>query len=300
MRKMLLAAFAGIALAAPATARAVRVVATVTDLGAIAREVVGDAGNVTVLARSSQDPHFVDARPSLMLDLNRADMLLLVGADLEIGWLPVLVNGARNPRILAGKPGHVDASTLVPLKDVPAAKIDRSLGDIHPMGNPHITTDPDNGVRIARGFAERLALVDAANAEKYRANAAAFEKAAQARIAAWKTALAPFKGTPIVAYHASWVYFADFAGLSIVGYLEPKPGIPPNAPHLLELATLMKSRRVPLILQETWFGSSASEVLARETGAKLVAVPGTAREGQSYLDHVDELVKDTIAALARK
>ncbi len=294
--------FCAVALAiAPLAAQAkVRIVVTVTDLGAIAQEVAGDNGAVTVLARPTQDPHFVDARPNLMIDLNRADALVLIGADLEVGWLPVLLRGARNEKILSGQPGYIDASSFVPLKEVPTAKIERSMGDIHPSGNPHITTDPTNAPLIARGLAERLATIDVANAAVYRANAEKFAAATNARIATWKAALAPYKGTPAITYHRSWIYFTDFAGLEEAGTVEPKPGIPPNAKHVADLIALIRVRHIPLVLQESWYGSATSEIVARETGAKLVVVPGMAREGQPYLEHIDEVVKATVAALASK
>jgi zinc/manganese transport system substrate-binding protein len=283
-------------LARPAEAK-LKVVATVNDLGAIAREVVGGEGSVTVLARSTQDPHFVDARPNLMLDLNRADAVVLVGAELEIGWLPVLLKGARNPNILLGQPGYIDASTMVGLKEVPQEKVDRSMGDIHPTGNPHLTTDPHNAVVLARQLAVRFGALDPASAPAFAANAETFAKEAATRITAWQQALAPFKGTPVVTYHRSWVYFTDFAGLEPVGTVEPKPGIPPNASHVAQLIGLMKAKHVPLLLQESWYGSSTSEIVAREAGARLVSVPGMTREGQRYLDHVDELVQAVVAAL---
>jgi zinc/manganese transport system substrate-binding protein len=275
----------------------VNIVATVTDLGAIAREVVGDQGSVTVLARPTQDPHFVDARPNLMLSLNRADALILIGAELEVGWLPVLLKGARNSNIISGSPGYIDASSLISLKDVPRTAVDRSMGDIHPTGNPHITTDPENAIVIARGVAERLAGIDQSNAGIYRANAEKFAKALEVRIAHWKAEFVPFQGKPVITFHRSWVYFTDFAGLREAGTLEPKPGIPPNAPHLAEIIGLMNAEKIPLILQESWYGSSVGELVAQKTGAKLVVVPGMTREGQSYTDHIDDIVQAVVAAL---
>ena len=292
-------AVAGVLLAA-APANALHVVATVNDLGAIAREVVGSEGDVTVLARPTQDPHFVDARPNLMLSLNKADALVLVGAELEVGWLPVLLKGARNPKILLGQPGYIDASGLVTLKEVPNEKVDRSMGDIHPTGNPHITTDPENGITIAKALAQRFSEIDSAHAAAYQTNAGKFVAAMTTSIAKWKAALHPYANAPVVTYHRSWVYFTDFAGLRPVGTVEPKPGIPPNAQHVAELINLMKTSKVQILLQESWYGSQTSEIVAREAGAKLVVVPGMAKDGQSYADHIDEVVRDVVSALARK
>lgn len=301
MRRLHLFAFVAALSAAlgprPAEAK-LRVVATVTDLGALAREVLGAEGTVTVLARSTQDPHFVDARPSLMLDLNRADAVVLMGAELEIGWLPVLLKGSRNPKVMLGQQGYIDASTMVALKDVPQERVDRSMGDIHPTGNPHLTTDPENGVRIARALAQRFGALDPDAAKTFEANAERFAQTARARIAAWKKALAPFAGTAVVTYHRSWVYFTDFAGLTVVGTVEPKPGIPPNAQHVAQLIGVMRAKQVPAVLQEAWYGSATSEIVARQAGARLVVVPGMTGENQAYLDHVDEAVTAVVQALA--
>jgi zinc/manganese transport system substrate-binding protein len=283
--------------AAPARAE-LHVVATVTDLGSIAGSVLGDPSAVTVLARPTQDPHFVDARPNLMLPLNRADAIVLVGAELEVGWLPVLLKGARNGKILFGEPGYIEAAQLVPLKEVPTVKVDRSMGDIHPSGNPHITTDPMNGILIARGLADRFSRLDPAGAERYHANAEKFVADATARVARWKASLAAAAGKSVVTYHASWVYFTDFAGLEIAGTVEPKPGIPPNAQHVAALIARMKSSHVPIILQESWYGSATSEIIAQNTGARLVVIPGMTKVDQPYLDHIDDVVNAVVHGLA--
>jgi len=274
-----------------------RVVATVGDLGAIAREVLGDAGDVVVLAKPTQDPHFVDARPNLILDLNRADALVSMGLDYEVGWLPVLVKGSRNARIQSGSAGNLVASTLVPLLEVPQQRIDRSMGDIHPGGNPHFTLDPRNGARVARGLAERFGNLAPDNRALYAKNADAFVARLEARTKDWEHRLASRRGTPVVSYHKSFVYLTSWLGLVEVGTIEPKPGIPPNAAHVAELVNEMKGRKVPAILQERWYPSSVAETIASQTGAKLVLIPGMTPERGSYADHVDEVVRALEAAL---
>jgi zinc/manganese transport system substrate-binding protein len=283
---------------APARAASkLRVVATVGDLGAIAREVLGDAGEVVVLAKPTQDPHFVDARPNLILDLNRADALVSMGLDYEVGWLPVLVKGSRNGKIQNGSPGAIVASTLVPLLEVPQQRIDRSMGDIHPGGNPHFTLDPRNGARIARGLAERFGALAADNRALYSKNAEAFTARLDGKTKDWERRLASRRGTPVVSYHKSFVYLTGWLGLIEVGTIEPKPGIPPSAAHVAELVNDMKARKVPAILQERWYPSSVAETLASQTGAKLVLIAGMTADRASYADHLEEVVRALEGAL---
>lgn len=289
----------GVSLPARAAGR-LHVVTTVGDLGAIAREVLGDAGDVVVLARATQDPHFVDARPNLILDLNRADVLVSMGLDYEVGWLPVLVHGSRNPRIQTGAPGNFVASTMVPLLEVPRQRIDRSMGDIHPGGNPHFTLDPRNGARIARALVPVFAQAAPENQALFERNAAAFTARLAEREKVWEASLAPFKGTPVVTYHKSFVYFTSWAGLVETGTIEPKPGIPPNAAHVAELVGLMRAQHVPIILQERWYPSNVAERLASQTGAHLVLISGMTPEGGRYADHIDDVVRAVVSALAAR
>jgi zinc/manganese transport system substrate-binding protein len=273
------------------------VIATVGDLGAIAREVLGDAGDVVVLAKPTQDPHFVDARPNLILDLNRADALVSMGLDYEIGWLPVLVKGSRNGKIQNGSPGAIVASTMIPLLEVPQQRIDRSMGDIHPGGNPHFTLDPRNGARIARGLAERFGNLAADNRALYNKNAEAFAARLEARTKDWERRLASRRGTAVVSYHKSFIYLTSWLGLTETGTIEPKPGIPPNAAHVAELVNDMKARKVPAILQERWYPSSVAETIASQTGARLVLLSGMTADRASYIDHIDEVVRALETAL---
>lgn len=302
MRWSWLCAVVGVvAFALGGTAQAkVSVVATVSDLGAIAREVGGEHVSVKVMAKPTQDPHFVDPRPNLVLDASNADLLLLNGLELEVGWLPNVLTSSRNPAIQPGQPGYLDASTLVTPKEVPTEKLDRAMGDIHTGGNPHYSLDPRNAIKLAHGIAARLAQLDAEHAAVFEANAKKFEAALTPKIAEWEKAFAPFKGTDIVTYHKSWVYFVEWAGLDAVAFVEPKPGLPPSAGHVARVLGVMKQRKVPLILQEEWYPAATSEQLARLSGAKLVRVPGQTRDGQSYAEHLGQLVDETVKALGKR
>ena len=276
-----------------------RVTATVPDLAAIARAVGGARAEVSSLTLPTQDPHFVDARPHLALKLNRAHLLLLVGLGLEVGWLPKLLTGARNPGILKGNDGHLDCSSVVRLKQVPRVKIDRSMGDIHPGGNPHYLIDPQNAALVARAVARRMAKLDPAGSKLYAANAARFVKALRRAQQRWARALQAHKGTEVVPYHKSWIYFTEAMGLRTVGHLEPKPGIPPSAAHLLRVIRTMRSREVPLMLQEEYYPDRSARLVARKTGARLLILPGGARKGQAYLARMEATVNKLVAALKR-
>lgn len=284
----------------PAAALAkLKVVATLPDLGAVAREVGGDETEVTVLAVPTQDPHFVDARPSLVLPINRADLLVLTGLELETGWLPTLVNGARNPRIQPGNPGYFDASTVVPLKQVPQQKIDRSMGDVHPGGNPHYMADPRNGARVALALADRLAALDHAHAGAYRQRARALAGQCQAEASrqAARFAALPAAKRQVVVYHQSLVYLLDWLHLEQVATLEPKPGIPPSPGHVAGVLGQMRGRGVELLAQEEYFPTTTGQLLAQKTGARLVVLPGGPTGGQTYLGYVESLAGKLYAGL---
>jgi zinc/manganese transport system substrate-binding protein len=275
----------------------VNVVATTGDLGALVREVGGKQVSVTVLARHTQDPHFVDARPTLVLDASRARLLVVNGLELETGWLPPVLTASRNPAIQPGQPGHLDASTVIEPRDVPHGKVDRSMGDIHPGGNPHYTKDPRNGLRVARAIAERLGQIDPERKQEYLANLAKLEEELGAKIAQWETTMAPFKGTRVVTYHKSWIYFVSWAGLQEVAFVEPKPGLPPSAGHVSRVLSVIREQQVPLILQEEWYPAATSELLARNSGARLARIPGQAAETQTYAQHIGVMVEAVVTAL---
>lgn len=285
--------------AAPAAAE-VRVAATIPNLAALAREVGGNHVTVEALSLPTQDPHYVDARPSLAVTLNRADLLVTAGLQLESGWLPVLQNGARNPKIRTGGEGYLDCSTAAKLKEVAAGPVDRAKGDVHPGGNPHYLTDPQNAKRCAAAIAAALARVDPAHAADYRKNAAALDAALDAKIAAWERRMAPLRGVPIVVYHRSWVYLLDWLGLVEVGALEPKPGIPPTPAHIARLLGEMRQKNAKLILQESFYPDATSHLLAEKTGVVVIEIPGGPAAGKTYADWMDDLLGRMLAAAAAK
>ncbi|RMG15927.1 MAG: zinc ABC transporter substrate-binding protein [Deltaproteobacteria bacterium] len=286
----------GLAMASP-----LRVVATIPDLAALAREVGQDHASVRSLALPTQDPHFVDARPHLALELNKADLLVLAGLDLEIGWLPVLITGSRNPRIQPGSEGYFDASAYAVLKEVPRVKIDRAMGDVHPGGNPHYLVDPRNAIRVAHALAERMAKLDPEHGDIFEHNAAAFEKAARARMAEWEKLLAPYRGAKVVTYHKSWIYLLDWLGLKELDTIEPKPGIPPNPQHVARLLIKMKREKPAMILQEAYYPANTARLLSSKTGVPVLILPGgtDVDSGERYLDHIDRFVRSIAEVLAK-
>ena len=250
------------------------VVATLPDYGAIAEAVGGDQVKVTSLARGTEDPHFIDARPSYIRVLNQADVLLEGGAEMEVGWLPALVNNARNPKILGAAPGHVLMSRGITLIGVPSAPVDRSMGDVHPTGNPHFAHDPVNGRIMAAHLAEVFTRLDSANGYIYRANLKRFLEQLDREIAEWTKAMEPLRGTKVVTYHKSYDYFAARFGLEIVGQIEPKPGIEPSPSHINALIPRVKEAGAKLVMIEPNRPRKTPQYVADAIGAKLVVVPG--------------------------
>jgi zinc/manganese transport system substrate-binding protein len=281
-------------IAAPArVARAdLNVVATTPDLAALAQAVGTGHVRVQALALPTQDPHWVDARPNLVLELSRADLLIAVGAELELGWLPTLQVGARNASLQTGGRGFLDCSTFVDLLDRPTAKVDRSQGDIHPSGNPHFTLDPRVAERLAVEIAKRMAELDPGAQAAYLANATSFVSALRAARAGWEQKLAPLKGREVVTFHRSLSYLASWLGLSVVGYLEPKPGIPPNPRHVAELVARAKTSHVWAVLQESWHPANTSTLVAQQIGARFLELPGASnfQAGESYIAFMNRLV----------
>ncbi len=287
------------AVAANASA-ALKVVATTPEYGAIATAIGGDKITVATLAKPTEDPHFVDAKPSHIVTLNKADVLIEGGADLEVGWLPPLLEGARNPKIAAGAPGHVRASDGIQLLDVPAT-LDRSQGDIHAAGNPHFMMNPDNAKVVAQHVADAFCAIDAGSCAAYKAGLAAFVSKVDAKSTEWSAALAPFKGTPIVTYHPTWRYFAKRFGLTSDLYLEPKPGIPPSPPHLAEVIQAMTKDKIRVVLVEPFQSRKTAEAVAARVGGIVVdvcqfpgGIPGTQND---YVALVDADVKAIVAGL---
>ncbi len=277
------------------------VVCTTPDLAAIAKEVGGTEVEITTLARPTEDPHFVDPKPSFIVKLNRADVLLEGGAELEMGWLPPLLQGARNSKIAPGAPGHVRCNEGVQMLEVPTT-LDRSRGDIHAAGNPHFLVDPANAEIVAQHLGEVFGKLDAARAATYQANLKKFTEALNAKLAKWQQKLAPFKGAHIAAYHNSWPYFANRFGLRIELFLEPKPGIPPTPAHLAEVITRMKEEKAKVVFHDPYLNRKTAESVASTTGAVVVDVtqyPGGAKGSEGgYVQMMDYLVNAVAAALA--
>ena len=277
------------------------IVATTPDLGAIAHAIGGDAIDLTVLAKPTEDPHFVDAKPSFIVKLNHADALIEGGAELEAGWLTPLLEGSRNPKLETGKPGRIAASEGIALLEVPAA-LDRSQGDIHASGNPHYLTDPVNGRLVAAHIARAFAELDEKSAATYQANLAKFNAALDAKFAEWTKLLAPYQGRPIVTYHNYWIYFAKHFGFPMELFLEPKPGIPPSPAHLAEVITKMRAANLTLIAVQPYQNRKTAETVATRTGAIVVDWPsfpgGKGTEG--YIEWMDALVKSIATGFAQK
>ncbi len=283
----------------PARAR-LNVVATLPDYGSIAMSVGDDLVKVTSIARGSEDPHFVDARPSFVTVLNRADALLEGGLELEIGWLPPLVNAARNRKILSDAPGHVILSRGVHVLDVPTRPVDRTMGDVHPFGNPHYWLDPANGRIMAGTLAAAFARLDPGHAAAYERGAQDFEKKLDARLAEWTRMMAPLRGTKVITYHKSFDYLFQRFGLDLVGTIEPKPGIEPSPTHISALIPQAKAAGVKLVIIEPNRPRKTPEYVASAIGAKLLVLPamvGGNREATDYLSLFDYDLGKIVEAL---
>ena len=275
------------------------IVATTPDLGALAREIGRDKVGVTNIAKPTEDPHFVDAKPSFIVKLNKADILIEGGLQLEIGWLPPLVIGARNQKILAGNAGYLIASTGIPVLEVPTS-IDRSQGDVHPMGNPHFMLDPVNGKIVATHICDRLCQIDAANCNYYKDNLKDFMKRLDQKLSEWQKAMELFRGTKVVTYHKTFPYLAQRFNLNVVGELEPKPGIPPSPTHINNLIPKMKNEGVKLIIIEQFRERKTPEFVASQTGAQVVILPimpGCQKETEDYLTLFDYIVNQIVSTL---
>ena len=283
----------------PASA-ALKVVATTADLAAITSEVGGTKVQVDALAKGYQDPHFVEPKPSFILLVSRADLLVLVGRELEIGWLPPLINSSRNSKIQAGASGYLDASQNVKILEIPTGQITRAMGDVHPAGNPHYWLDPGNGRRIAATIRDKLSELSPADKAYFAQRYSDFDARLAVAEKKWDAAMLPYKGTKIVTYHRSWPNFVERFGLDVIGYVEPKPGIPPSPSHTLELIEEMKRQGVKLIAVEPYFDLKTPQAVATQVGGKvLVLAPsvGGAKEATDYIALFDYDVNLMVAAL---
>lgn len=301
--KKILFALAVTLCAGNAFAAKLNVVTTTADLASITQAVGGELVDVTSVARGYQDPHFVEPKPSFLLLLRKADLLEVIGIDLEIGWLPPLIDQSRNANIRPGARGYLDVSRGVEILDRPTGAVNRSMGDVHPMGNPHYWLDPANAVRIAIQVEKKLEELQPANAAYFQKRLNDFKVRMNEANKRWTAALAPFKGAKIVTYHNSWPNFMRRYGLNVVGYVEPKPGVPPSPSHLLQLINMMKQQQVKVIVMEPYFDHKTPQSVAERTGAELVVLypsVGGAKSGtDDYFALFDRNIATLVAALKK-
>ncbi|HZR31919.1 MAG TPA: metal ABC transporter substrate-binding protein [Terriglobales bacterium] len=264
-----------------AQAKKLTVVTSTTDLASLAQEVGGDRINVESIAKGYQDPHFVEPKPSFLLKLRQADLLIVVGLQLEIGWLPPLITQSGNPRIQVGAPGYLDASQFAEILEIPTGQVTRAMGDVHPLGNPHYWLDPGNGRRIAKGIAEKLGELQPKDASYFQQRFQDFDRRLTGAERVWDQQLKPYHGRKLVTYHRSWPNFVKHFGLDVVGYVEPRPGIPPTPSHTIELIQMMKRDNVKLIVVEPYFDLKTPNSIASAVGGKvLVLLPSVGGEKQ--------------------
>ena len=289
--KKLLPFIALAAFASPAFAQGkLNVIASTEDLASIGREVGGDRITIESIAKGYQDAHFVEAKPSFILKLQKADVLIAVGRELEIGWLPPLIQQSRNAKIQVGAQGYLDASLGATILEIPNGNITRAMGDVHPLGNPHYWTDPENGKRIAKEIADKLTEFRPNDAAFFQQQLTSFTTRLDAAEKRWLAQMAPYKGTKMVTYHRSFPNFAERFGLDIVGYVEPRPGIPPTPQHTLDLINEMKRQNVKLVLVEPYFDLKTPNAIGRDTGAQVLVMPpsvGGVKEVTDYFKLFD-------------
>jgi zinc/manganese transport system substrate-binding protein len=278
------------------------VIATTEDLAAIAREVGGDHISIDSIAKGYQDPHFVEAKPSFILKLQKAEVLILVGRDLEIGWLPPLIQQSRNSKVQVGAEGYLDASLQAQILETPQGQISRAEGDVHPLGNPHYWMDPENGKIVAKEISDKFSRLRPADRSYFEQRLNDFNNRLGEAEKRWMGMMAPYKGTKVVTYHRSFPNFAARFGLDIVGYVEPKPGIPPTPQHTLDLMNQMKKTNVKLVLVEPYFDLKTPNAIGRDTGAEVLVMPpsvGGVKEATDYFKLFDYDLNLLITAIKK-
>jgi zinc/manganese transport system substrate-binding protein len=279
-----------------------RVVTTTEDLASLARDIGGDKVTVFALAKGYQDPHFVDPKPSFLLEMSRANLLIVVGRELELGWLPPLITSSRNAKIQTGGAGYLDASAGVRMLEIPTGQITRAMGDVHPLGNPHYWLEPGNGRRMAQSIRDKLAQLDPASKAYFDQRYAAFDARLAAAEKRWDATMAPYKGAKLVTYHRSWPNFMERWGLNVMGYVEPKPGIPPTTSHTVDLIGEMKRQNVKLIVVEPYFDGKTPQAIASQVGGEVLRLApsvGGTKEATDYVGLFDYNVGVLSAALKR-
>jgi len=283
---VLAAAVLAVAGVASPSRAAVNVMTTTEDLADLTRQVGGDRVNVESIARGYQDPHFVEAKPSFILKLSKAQLLVVVGRELEIGWLPALIQQSRNARIQVGAQGYLDASLTARILEIPTSQITRAMGDVHPQGNPHYWLDPGNGRHVAKAIADKLSKMVPGDAAYFASRYADFDKRLAEAEKRWAAVMAPYKGLKVVTYHRSWPNFADRFGLDVIGYVEPRPGIPPSPAHTIDLIAEMKRQGVRILIVEPYFDLKTPNSIARETGAQVVVLTPSVGGEKDITDYV--------------
>lgn len=285
----------------PALADAkIQVIATLPDLGVLAQEVGGDAVTVESIAKGTQDPHFIEAKPSYMVKVSKADLLISAGLSLEIGWLPSLIQGARNPKVKAGEPGYLELGLNMDPLEVPQGNISRAGGDVHPDGNPHFYIDPIRLGKAAGLIADRLSQLDPSHAADFQGRATAFADRMKKKTEEWKKRIEKSGVKKVVSYHKTLTYFFNRFGLENVARLEPKPGIPPTSAHILEVVQVMKQQKVKLILVENFFDPTVTKkILGEVPDARSVTVPVDVG-GESGINTNEELIERLVRAVEGK
>jgi zinc/manganese transport system substrate-binding protein len=290
------AATALVAIVTPACA-ALNVFATVPEWGALVNELGGDGVKVYVATSATQDPHHIEAKPSLIARARNADLVVATGAELEIGWLPLVLQQAGNPQLRAGQPGYFEAANYVTLLDKPA-RLDRAEGDVHAAGDPHIQTDPRNIGRVAAALSARLAEIDPANAESYRARYKTFDDKWRAAITRWEREGAPLRGVPILVQHKAFTYLIAWLGLKEVASLEPKPGVEPTVSYLSEVLSTVQRQPVKMVIRAAYQSDRASHWIAERAKIPAVALPFTVG-GDAEAKDLFSLFDDTLARLLK-
>ncbi|MBS1961600.1 MAG: zinc ABC transporter substrate-binding protein [Bdellovibrionales bacterium] len=273
------------------------VITTIPDLRSITEEVAGDLVNVESLGRGTQDPHYIEAKPSYMLKVNKADLVISIGMELEIGWLPSILAGARNPKVNAGEKGNLEVGSSVEPLEVPKGNISRADGDVHPAGNPHVTLDPIRAGEIAQKIAARLGELDPPNAAKYEAGAKALVSRLTEKSRDWDSRIRKSGVTQVITYHKTLTYFLDRFKLENPAILEPKPGIPPTSGHIIDVIKLAKEKKIGLVLVENYFDPTVTTKIKQEVPGLRAVTVAVAVDGAPGVKKIDDVYEGLVKAI---
>ena len=279
----------------------INVITTTSDLAALVTEIGGNKVSVTSLTKGTRDPHYAQAKPSMIRKVFRTDLLVIIGAEMEVGWLPALLRSSRNRKISPGQTGYLDVSESIELKGKTSARVTRDMGDVHAAGNPHYWLDPANGILMAKAITERLSKLDSSNTKLYQNNFDMFKEKLEQKIIQWKSDLQGFNGQKIIAYHTSLLYLADAFNFKVRGYVEPKPGLSPSASHINQLIKTIKAENIHYLLMEPYYETRSAKLLKRKSKIKYIVIPqsvGAKPNIKSYFDLFDGIV-DTITAVEK-